>query len=165
MPFPESAVRLLRQAVDDGVAPAIAATVVRFDGEPDVVAVGRRRIGGLGVTVDTRFDLASLTKVVATLPSVLRLVAEGEVALDDPVGRFFSSAGWFQQPSLADVTVRALLTHTSGLPAWRPLFAQVGARSTARAAVLQSPLERPGDLVYSAWAPGGSTANCIRVAN
>lgn len=117
--------------------------------EATPVAFGVRRFGGPEVTPDTRYDLASLTKVVATLPAVLRLASDGELGLDDRMGRFFSNAGWMRQPSLADATVRQLLAHTSGLPAWQPLFAVTSDRLTALAAVLQSPLERPGTVVYS----------------
>jgi len=102
------------------------------------------------MTPDTRFDLASLSKVVGTLPAVLALVHAGEVALSDPMRRFFSQAGWFQTPSLGDTTLRQLLTHTSGLPAWRPIFASAGGRLTALASVLQTPLTHPaGRVVYS----------------
>lgn len=149
MAIPAAVQGLLRDAVDAGVTPGAVLAVAGRGLGPDVAALGLRRLGGDAVRPDTRYDLASLTKVVATLPSVLRLVAAGEVALDDPIGRFFGSAGWFQQPSLADVPVRALLTHTSGMPAWRPLFAHLSARTAAAAAVLQSPLERPGEVVYS----------------
>jgi CubicO group peptidase (beta-lactamase class C family) len=149
VPIPEAARRLLDLAVADGVTPGAVLHVVGRDGADAHLVAGRRREGGPAVTADTRYDLASLTKVVATLPSVLRLVDAGEVALDDPVGRFFSSAGWFQSPSLADATVRALLAHVAGLPAWRPLFAEVCTRRTALAAVLHSPVAAPGAVVYS----------------
>ncbi|THF74503.1 serine hydrolase domain-containing protein [Cohnella fermenti] len=59
----------------------------------------------------TLFDLASLTKVVATLPVVLSLAQEGSLGLDDPVG---SHVEEFRHP---EVTIRHLLQHTSGLPA------------------------------------------------
>ncbi|MFX8782061.1 serine hydrolase, partial [Acinetobacter baumannii] len=55
------------------------------------------------------FDLASLTKVMVTTPIVLSLVMEGSVDLDAPVGDYL--AEW----SGRDVTVRRLLSHTSGL--------------------------------------------------
>jgi serine-type D-Ala-D-Ala carboxypeptidase len=147
--IPEAVRALLDRAVTHGVTPGAVVALVDGGGHPEVHHAGRRRDGGGVVTPDTRYDLASLTKVVATLPSVLNLVAAGEIALDDTVGRFFSNAGWFQSPSLADTTVRSLLAHTAGLPAWRPLFAQLGDRRTALAAVLQSPVERPGEVVYS----------------
>ncbi len=115
-----------------------------------VTACGVTRLGGPPVASETRFDLASLSKVVGTLPAVLALVQAGEVSLEDPVKRFFSNAGWFQTLSLGDVTVRHLLTHTSGLPAWRPLYAEAGTRLSALGNLLQSSLVQPaGRVVYS----------------
>ena len=120
-----------------------------------VTACGVTRLGGPPVASETRFDLASLSKVVGTLPAVLALVHAGEVALDDPVKRFFSNAGWFQTPSLGDATVRQLLTHTSGLPAWRPLYAESSTRLSALGNLLQSSLAHSangvpaGEVVYS----------------
>ena len=70
--------------------------------------------------------------------------------MDDKVQKFFSNAGWFQTPSLAEVTLRHLLTHTSGLTNWKPLFALTSDRQTALAHVLQTELERPqGSVNYS----------------
>src|SRR5258708_38504242 len=59
----------------------------------------------------TLFDLASLTKVVATTPALMILVERGQVDLDAPVTRYVPE---FQTPA---ITVRQLLTHTSGLRA------------------------------------------------
>lgn len=139
---------VLTEAVQRGEIPG---AVAAFGSTSRVVtlAAGVRRYGGPATTVDTRYDLASLTKVVATLPSVLRLLSDGAVTLDDTVGRFVTSAGWFQSPSLADVTLRELLGHTSGLPSWRPIFAWTSDRLTAHANVLQTPLGERGALVYS----------------
>jgi CubicO group peptidase (beta-lactamase class C family) len=157
MTLPSAAESVLRAAIEAGAAPgAVALAGGGWAGANDAtraaepaVAVGMRRDGGPPVTPDTRYDLASLTKVVATLPSVLRLASEGEISLDDEVGRYFSNAGWFRTPSLAQATVRQLLAHSSGLPAWRTLFAELSERRTALAAVLQTPLEQPGKMVYS----------------
>ena len=154
MRIPDDARGLLTEAIPAAagsgeVGSGLVAGVIDAAGRRDVLAVGRRRLDGQDVTVDTRFDLASLTKVVATLPSVVRLLAAGEVALDDPVGRFFSNAGWFAQPSLADVTLRALLSHSGGLPAWRPLFAELSDRRAALGAVLQTRVAPAGEVVYS----------------
>ena len=137
---------VLERAVEAGVTPSAVAFV---SGDARAFSTGVIHQDGPPATSETLFDLASLTKVVAAQPSILRLISDGELALDDRVGRFFSNAGWFQAPSLADVTVRQLLTHTSGLPAWRPLFAELAERQTALAAVLQTPLENPGRPVYS----------------
>ncbi|MGC4192492.1 MAG: serine hydrolase domain-containing protein [Thermomicrobiales bacterium] len=72
------------------------------------------------MAVDTIFDLASLTKVTATLPSVLRLIAEGRLGLDDPVGTVLPEFG--TEGPKREVTIRRLLTHSAGLSAWRPVF-------------------------------------------
>lgn len=139
-----------RSIVERAVASGAASCAVAFaSGDERPFAVGVVREGGPAATPGTIFDLASLTKVVATLPSVVRLLSEGELSLEDRVGRFFSNAGWFQTPSLADSTVRQLLTHTSGLPAWLPLFATTSLRRAALAALLQTPLERPQTVAYS----------------
>ena len=70
------------------------------------------------LTIDTVFDVASLTKVVATAPAVLALWDEGRIDLDAPLGRYLRE---FAQPRHRDVTVRRVLTHTApGSPICRP---------------------------------------------
>src|SRR5882724_4521739 len=64
------------------------------------------------MTVDTVFDLASLTKVVATTPSVMRLIQYGQIRLDEPVVHYIPDFGMNGKDA---VTVRQLLTHYSGL--------------------------------------------------
>lgn len=66
------------------------------------------------MTEETIFDAASLTKVVATAPSVLLLIERGQIELDAPVQRYLSEF------ATEKITVRQLLTHTSGLPAEIP---------------------------------------------
>lgn len=148
--LPAKAAALLRRAADEGTFSGAALGVIDAAGQRRLLCVGAtERGGGQPIDPETRFDLASLTKVLVTLPLVLQAVGRGELTLEDPVGRFFSSAGWFQSPSLADASVRSLLTHSSGLPAWRPLYAQLSDRRAALAAVLNTPLEEPGKVVYS----------------
>lgn len=65
------------------------------------------------MTTDTIFDLASLTKVVATTIAVMQLVEQGKVRLNDPVVKYIPEFG---QNGKEDITVRDLLTHYSGLP-------------------------------------------------
>lgn len=140
----------LAAAVANSELPGAVAVVGNSRESQLVGAYGVTRWGGPAVTAATRYDLASLSKVVGTLPSVLALITAGDVSLDDPLERFFSQAGWFQSPSLGQTTLRQLLTHTSGLPAWRPLFAEVDNRLTALGSILQTPLERAaGPVVYS----------------
>jgi CubicO group peptidase (beta-lactamase class C family) len=67
------------------------------------------------MTVDTVFDVASLTKVVATTSAVAALVEDGKLRLEDPVARYWPEFG---AAGKSGITVRHLLTHTSGLQAW-----------------------------------------------
>ena len=68
------------------------------------------------MTIDTIFDLASLTKCIATTTSIMRLVTEGRVRLNDPVAAYLPE---FAQNGKRDITIRELLTHYSGLaPTW-----------------------------------------------
>lgn len=69
------------------------------------------------VGLDTIFDAASLTKVVATTPSVMLLIEQGSIALDAPLVRYFPECGSGGKEA---ITVRHLLTHTSGLAAGLP---------------------------------------------
>jgi CubicO group peptidase (beta-lactamase class C family) len=66
------------------------------------------------MTPETIFDLASLTKVVATAPSVMLLAQRGRLKLDDPVTKYLPAFG---QSGKRKVTLRQLLVHYSGLPA------------------------------------------------
>lgn len=63
--------------------------------------------------LDTIFDLASLTKVTATTPAIMQLIEEGKLRLDTPVAHYWPA---FAQNGKGTITVRELLTHTSGLP-------------------------------------------------
>jgi uncharacterized protein YbbC (DUF1343 family) len=65
------------------------------------------------MTTDTIFDLASLTKVFATTPSILRLMEQGKLRLADPVSRYLPE---FAAKGKEQITLRQLMTHTGGLP-------------------------------------------------
>jgi len=100
------------------------------------------------VTPETIYDLASLTKVIGLTTAAMMLVDSGKLDLDAPVQRYVPA---FQGVSKERVTIRHLLTHSSGLPAWRPLYAEAATREQALALVDTTPLLRqPGDtFVYS----------------
>ncbi len=133
-----------------GVPGAVAAwgDAVNIDG---TAATGVTRLDGPAVSVDTRFDLASLTKVVATLPAILRLASEDRLGLDEPLRTHFSNAGSGLAPSLGDVTPRQLLAHNSGLPAFSRVHTVTRDRLVALAATLQTALqtEPGGSATYS----------------
>jgi uncharacterized protein YbbC (DUF1343 family)/CubicO group peptidase (beta-lactamase class C family) len=94
------------------------------------------------MTDDTIFDAASLTKVVATTPSIWLLIERGKIELDAPVSRYIPEfrGGWRDK-----ITIRHLLTHTSGLrpdldltPPWS------GYDTAIRMAIAEEPRQRPG---------------------
>ncbi len=146
----EAAISVLANAIKNKELPSAVAIVGNKDSLQQVFAAGVEQYGGKAVNFETYYDLASLSKVVSTLPSILYLISEGELNLDDKVAKFFSNSGWFQSPSVADASVFELLTHTSALPAWKPLFANLSTREAAFANVLQTKLnDTRGDIVYS----------------
>jgi CubicO group peptidase (beta-lactamase class C family) len=102
--------------------------------------------GGVPTTAGTPFDLASLTKLF-TGAAALRLAAEGQIELDSPVTRYLSD---FEGRGKELVSVRHLLTHTSGLPPGPALYGP-DAPADPRAALLAVPLSHPPGqrVVYS----------------
>lgn len=96
----------------------------------------------------TLWDLASLTKVVALTTAMMQLWQRGLIDLDAPVARYLPE---FTGPGKERVTVRHLLTHSSGLPAWRPLYQQAPTPDSALSLVFTTPLDTaPGAcMVYS----------------
>jgi len=91
----------------------------------------------------TVYDLASLTKVVATTPAVMLLVQDGKMDVDAPVSRYLPE---FSDGAKDRVTIRHLLTHTSGLPAGVQLSA--GSPDANWQQLIRTPLVRePGEKV------------------
>ena len=80
----------------------------------------------------------------------LALAEEGLLDLDDPLGRHLPDLAWMQDTPLRDRTLRELLTHTAGLPAWTPMYTW-GDAATIRARFLQEPwaMTDPGAVRYS----------------
>ncbi len=105
---------LLRDAVEKGSAPGAVLLVGHNGAVVYRKAYGNRAIepSKESMTPDTVFDTASLTKVLATTTSVMRMVQLGQVKLNDPVAKYIPD---FAQNRKNDVTVRQLLTHYSGL--------------------------------------------------
>jgi len=100
-------------------------------------------------TFDTVYDLASLTKPLITTLLCARRIEAGELTLDSAVANYLPE---FDRTDRQMITVRELLTHTSGLPAWRPLYVTAeGKRDAVVAAIVSERLEyAPGTrVVYS----------------
>ena len=100
------------------------------------------------MTEDTIFDLASLTKVVATTTSVMQLIESGRLRLADPVTRFLPDFGRYGKEG---ITIRHLLTHTSGLRPDLELTEEFnGADEAVRRAIDEVPVAAPDErFVYS----------------
>lgn len=99
------------------------------------------------MTLDTIFDAASLTKIVATAPAVMQLVEQGRIRLNDPVTEYLPD---FQGGKSA-ITVRHLLTHFSGLPPGIRLTPSWSGYETGVArALAEKPVAEPGErFIYS----------------
>ena len=144
--------------IDDVVAEAIkakqlpGAVVVVGRGDQVVFrkAYGQRAIqpSPEPMTLDTIFDMASLTKVVATTPAVMKLVEQGRIRLTDPVAQFIPE---FAKYGKDRVTVRDLMTHMSGLrPDVDVSFEWVGYQEAIRLATEEVLTAPPGRrFVYS----------------
>ena len=103
----------------------------------------------IAATLDTIYDLASLTKPLITGLLCARRVEAGELELDARVSHYLPE---FDQTDKRAITVGQLLTHTSGLPAWRPLYILAGRdRERTISAIANLDLEyQPGTrVVYS----------------
>lgn len=100
------------------------------------------------MTVDTIFDLASLTKCIATTTSIMKLIQDGRLRLNDPVSAYLPD---FAQNGKQDITIRELMTHYSGLAPDLDLHSPWQGRDTAYAmAMQQTPQNPPGSrFVYS----------------
>jgi hypothetical protein len=94
------------------------------------------------MTEDTIFDVASLTKVLATAPAVMQLYEQGRFRLNDPVAQYLPE---FAANGKQDITIRQLLTHYSGLPADVSLDDPwVGKAEGLRRAFNSTPVAAPG---------------------
>ena len=137
------------QAVRSGLIPG-GVLLVGHDGK----IVHRRSYGNRALvparetmTADTIFDIASLTKVVATTPAIMKLFEQGKISIGDPVTKYLPEF----QGGKSDITIRDLMTHFSGLrpdlslqPAWTGY--QIGIRK----ALIDKPANPPGQrFVYS----------------
>ena len=100
------------------------------------------------MTVDTIFDIASLTKVVATTTAVMQLVQQGQVRVNEPVAKYIPE---FAENGKEEITVRELLTHYSGLPKDLDLSQPWEGREMAlRMAYAEKPIYAPGSqFLYS----------------
>jgi CubicO group peptidase (beta-lactamase class C family) len=96
----------------------------------------------------TVFDIASLTKPLATATALLILLEQGVLGLEDKAADFFPE---FDSPDKRGITLRHLLTHTSGLPDWADLYSEAQTPAEALQKLTNVPLKHPTGtaMVYS----------------
>jgi serine-type D-Ala-D-Ala carboxypeptidase len=131
---------LLLTAISERAFPGAA---IEVGGKSGVL--WRRAVGSLTydpssglVTTDTIFDLASLTKVIATTSLVMGAIDAGRLSLADPVSRWIPE---WQGADRAAVTIADLLSHSSGLTAYLPFFRDHTGRVDYQPAISRLPLE------------------------
>ena len=136
----DAAEAVLTEAIAAGAFPAAAVEVGRRDRVLWRSAFGRltHQPEAAAATTDTIFDLASLTKVIATSTLVMRAVDDGLLQLDDPVNQWISD---WRGADREDVRIRDLLAHSSGLTAYLPFFRDYTGRAEFQHAIATLPLE------------------------
>ena len=141
--------QLVADAIAAKAAPGVVVLIGRADQTVYEKAYGARATvpSTEPMTLDTVFDLASLTKVVATTTAVMTLVEQGRVRLNDPVASFVPG---FDRYGKGGITVRHLLTHLSGLRPDVDLHPWSGYDAAIALAVDEVPTTAPGEqFVYS----------------
>ncbi len=111
--------RVLEQAVESGAFPGAGVAIGRGGVLIELDGVGRLTRGGAPATAATAYDLASLTKVVATTTAVMMLVEQGRLDLDDRVVEYIPAYGAMNKGA---VTIRHLLTHSAGHRPFYPFY-------------------------------------------
>jgi len=138
----------------EGIAPLVDAAVAAHKIPGAVVVVGhdghvvyRKAFGEralvperLPMAADTIFDMASMTKVIATTTAVMQLVEQGKIVLSAPVSDYWPE---FKQNGKEAVTIRELMTHYSGLPPDLPLNPAWTGYDTAMQLIVASELDAP----------------------
>ena len=151
----ESVDRLMKQAVNSGIFPG---GVLLVSSETAVVFSEAYGLAHLHkqtpVTANTIFDLASLTKPLATTLAVMRLVQDCKLDLEDTLGELLPE---FREGDKAKIKLKHLLYHNAGLPDYRPYYKQLdrialaSRRDELRQLLVNEPLVQPSgkEVLYS----------------
>src|SRR5437899_8294749 len=131
-----------KEAVASGEIPGVVVLVGRGDAILLQRAYGSRRLlpSPALMTVDTIFDIASLTKPVGTTLAVMALVERGSIKLDAPVGQYLKE---FSGKQFDEITIRRLLTHSAGLGETPPNATVARGFPAAVRELAKLPLEYP----------------------
>ncbi len=147
--------KLMHKALEDGVFPGGVLLVSKEDRIVFFEAYGVANLfSGVKMTRETIFDLASITKTLATTPAVMRLVQQNKLNIETRLKEILPE---FESDEKGNTRIRDLLTHTSGLIDWRPYYLDVyphppKERKAALRSLLfkESLIEQPGEkMLYS----------------
>jgi CubicO group peptidase (beta-lactamase class C family) len=132
---------ILQTALAEGASPGAAVAIGRHGRLVVLRGYGRldTRPGFAPVTDSSIYDLASLTKVIGTTTAVMMLVDEGKVDLDARVSKYIPE--WQGSSEKEKVTVRDLLVHDAGLPAFGPLYLDSRGKAAFLERIAAAPLE------------------------
>ena len=143
---------IVQAGIKNGAAPGVALAVGRYGRLIHLRGYGRidTATNSAKVTDSTMFDMASLTKVVATTTAAMILEDEGRLNLDAPVASYLPE---LNDSAKAKITVRMILTHSAGFEAFAPLWKDTKGRAEYLAKINARPLAyTPGDsVIYSDW--------------
>lgn len=150
--LPQRLDSIIEIALREGAAPGAAIAVGRYGRIVHIKGYGRLDTASASAKVDESsiYDLASLTKVVATTTAAMILDEEGKLDLDRTVASYLPG---FNAPDKAPITVRMILTHRGGLEAFAPLYRTISGRAQYLEQINTRPLKSvPGsEVVYSDW--------------
>ncbi len=135
---------LIEEKITEQIFPGAVVAILTEDEVIYHAAFGNRIIKPKQAPMlnDTLFDLASLTKPIVIGTLTMQLVASGKLSLDEPAQTYLPA---FKKPN---ITCRHLLTHTSGLPAWKPLYIETDSPEDVTEHLGNTPLEStPGEKV------------------
>ena len=136
----------MQQGVDEGVYPG-GVLLVWYQGQVrHHAAYGHACLIPVpeAASCDTLFDLASLTKPLAAVNAALLFAADGRIVLDDLLERYIPE---LKHKELGQATLRHLLNHATGLPAWRPFYQRIAPDGER---LRETPLEKRRSAVYEA---------------
>ncbi len=158
---PEEDAAILRAAFEAAQAPgfALALGFARADGAPEVLAGGPRHRGSAEeIGPDARWHIGSITKsFTATL--IVRMAEDGALSLDAPIGTYLGGYAGEMHPDWRGVTLRALLSHTAGLPPNPP-------RRSLRAPESDDPSEDRRAVLRAMWGePPSGTWGAFEYSN
>jgi CubicO group peptidase (beta-lactamase class C family) len=143
---------IMNAGISGGAAPGGALAVGRYGRLVHIKGYGRQDTAVASARADenTMYDMASLTKVIATTTAAMILEEQGQLDLDRTVASYLPE---FNAPDKAAITVRMLVTHRGGLEAFAALYKEFKGRDQFLAQINSRPLKsQPGtETVYSDW--------------